>query len=115
MIVDDDPGGRIYFSSTKRTLADDDEICLLSVGIDIGSSTSHLVFSRIVLERLDARYVVVEREAFFQSDILLTPYADGETIDAEMLGAFFERQYHDAGVDPDEIDSGALILTGVAV
>jgi len=107
--------GRIYFSNAGRTLADEDEICLLSVGIDIGSSTSHLVFSRIVLERLDSRYVVVEREAFYQSDILLTPYSDGETIDADKLGAFFERQYHDANVDPDEIDSGALILTGVAV
>src|SRR5262252_905438 len=110
-----DQGGRVFFSNAGRTLAEEDEICLLSVGIDIGSSTSHLVFSRIVLERLDARYVVVEREAFYQSDILLTPYADGETIDAEALGAFFEQQYYDAGVDPDEIDSGALILTGVAV
>ncbi len=47
---------------------------MLSVGVDIGSSTSHLVFSRIVLERLDSRYVVTERESFYQSDILLTPY-----------------------------------------
>jgi len=115
MSVDDDPGGRIYFSSTKRTLADDDEICLLSVGVDIGSSTSHLVFSRIVLERLDARYVVTERETFYQSDILLTPYAAEQTIDAEALDAFFAEQYRSAQVDPDEIDTGALILTGVAV
>jgi ethanolamine utilization protein EutA len=112
---DSDQGGRIFFSNKGHTLAEEDEICLLSVGIDIGSSTSHLVFSRIVLERLDSRYVVAEREVFYQSDILLTPYASGETIDAETLGAFFERQYFDAGVDADEIDSGALILTGVAV
>ena len=52
---------------------------------------------------------------FYQSDILLTPYAAEETIDADALGAFIERQYDDAGVDPDEIDTGALILTGVAV
>src|SRR5205823_4636277 len=38
-----------------------------------------------------------------------------ETIDAASLGAFIERQYKDAKVDPDEIDTGALILTGVAV
>jgi len=68
-----------------------------------------------VLERLDARYVVTERESFYQSDILLTPYSDDETIDAAALGAFIERQYRDAKVDPDEIDAGALILTGVAV
>jgi ethanolamine utilization protein EutA len=73
------------------------------------------VFSRIVLERLDSRYVVTERESFYQSDILLTPYRDSEEIDADALGAFIARQYADAKVDPDEIDTGALILTGVAV
>jgi ethanolamine utilization protein EutA len=108
-------GGRIFFSNTGRTFGEEDELCVLSVGVDIGSSTSHLVFSRIVLERLDARYVVTERESFYQSDILLTPYAVADTIDADALGAFIERQYRDAKVDPDQIDAGALILTGVAV
>src|SRR5215813_10673333 len=108
-------GGRIFFSNTGRTFGEEDELCVLSVGVDIGSSTSHLVFSRIVLERLDSRYVVTERESFYQSDILLTPYADEDLIDADALGAFIERQYRDAKVDPDEIDAGALILTGVAV
>src|ERR1700675_2541429 len=111
----DEAGGRIFFSSTGRSLEGEDEVCVLSVGVDIGSSTSHLVFSRIVLERLDSRYVVTERESFYQSDILLTPYSAEDTIDAEALGAFLERQYKDAKVDPDEIDTGALILTGVAV
>src|SRR5437763_5119214 len=110
-------GGRIFFSSKGRTLEGEDEIVILSVGVDIGSSTSHLVFSRIVLERLDSRYVVTQRETFYQSDILLMPYSkEGEeAIDAASLGAFIERQYKDAKVDPDEIDTGALILTGVAV
>ena len=88
---------------------------MLSVGVDIGSSTSHLVFSRIVLERLDSRYVVTQRESFYQSDILLTPYSAEETIDSDALRAFIERQYKDAKIDPEEIDTGALILTGVAV
>ena len=112
---DESAGGRIFFSSTGRSLVDEDEIVVLSVGVDIGSSTSHLVFSRIVLERLDSRYVVTTRETFYESDILLTPYSAEETIDADALGAFIERQYKDAKVDPDEIDTGALILTGVAV
>ncbi len=114
---DEAEGGRVFFSSTGRSLVDEDEIVVLSVGVDIGSSTSHLVFSRIVLERLDSRYVVTKRETFYQSDILLTPYStEGEeTIDAAALGAFIEQQYKDAKVDPDEIDTGALILTGVAV
>jgi ethanolamine utilization protein EutA len=116
-MTEESAGGRIFFSSTGRSLVEEDEIVVLSVGVDIGSSTSHLVFSRIVLERLDSRYVVTTRETFYQSDILLTPYSASaeETIDAQALGAFIERQYKDANVDPDEIDTGALILTGVAV
>jgi ethanolamine utilization protein EutA len=108
-------GGRIFFSSTGRSLVEEDEIVVLSVGVDIGSSTSHLVFSRIVLERLDSRYVVSLRETFHQSDILLTPYSAAEEIDAHALGAFIQRQYELANVEPEEIDTGALILTGVAV
>ncbi len=115
MTTDEEEGGRIFFTSTGRSLVDEDEIVVLSVGVDIGSSTSHLVFSRIVLERLDSRYIVTTRETFYQSDILLTPYCAEEAIDATALGAFIERQYQDAKVDPDEIDTGALILTGVAV
>ena len=115
MPVEETESGRIYFSSIGRTLEGEDEICILSVGVDIGSSTSHLVFSRIVLERLDSRYVVTQRETFYQSDILLTPYTAAGEIDAEKLGAFIQQQYQDANVDPNEIDTGALILTGVAV
>src|SRR5215213_10209846 len=71
---DEAVGGRIFFTSTGRSLVDEDEIVVLSVGVDIVSSTSHLVFSRIVLERLDSRYVVTVRETFYESDIMLTPY-----------------------------------------
>ena len=108
-------GGRIFFSSTGRSLEVEDEIRLTSVGVDIGSSTSHLVFSRLVLERLDNRYVVAERKVLHESDVLLTPYSADATIDATALGEFIESQYRLAEVDPLTIDTGALILTGVAV
>ena len=108
-------GGRVFFSNVRRSLEEEDEIRLVSVGVDIGSSTSHLVFSRLVLERLDSRYIVSEREVFHESDVLLTPYASDMTIDADKLGKFIDRQYEMAGLDPAEIDTGALILTGVAV
>ncbi|MBT8409755.1 MAG: ethanolamine ammonia-lyase reactivating factor EutA [Alphaproteobacteria bacterium] len=109
-----DPGGRIHFSGAGRALIEEDQIELTSVGVDIGSSTSHLLVSRITLERLDTQYVVTGREVTFASDILLTPYAEEDTIDADALGAFIERQYQSAGITPADIDTGALILTGVA-
>ena len=108
-------GGRVFFSNVRRSLEEEDEIRLVSVGVDIGSSTSHLVFSRLVLERLDNRYVVAERTVLFESEVLLTPYRDDASIDAAALGAFIERQYALAGLAPEAIDTGALILTGVAV
>jgi len=108
-------GGRVFFSGARRSLVQEDEVRLTSVGIDIGSSTSHLMFSRLVLERLDTRYVVAERTALHQSDILLTPYtADGE-IAAQALGAFIDAEYARAGLARDDVDTGAIILTGVAV
>ena len=108
-------GGRVFFSSVGRSLEDEDEIRLVSVGIDIGSSTTHLVFSRITLERLDNRYIVSQREILHESQVLLTPYAADTTIDAAALQAFIDAQYEIAGIVPDTIDTGALILTGVAV
>src|SRR5437879_4967007 len=110
-----EPGGRILFSNVRRSLEIEDEIRLTSVGVDIGSSTSHLVFSRLVLKRLDNRYVVSERKVIHESEVLLTPYAGDASIDAVALGRFIDRQYELAGVDSKTIDTGALILTGVAV
>lgn len=103
------------FSNSGRSLEQDDEIQLLSVGVDIGSSTSHLVFSRLLLVQQGNRYVVKERHILFESDVLLTPYSSDSTIDADALGEFIGRQYRQADISPDEIDTGALILTGVAV
>ena len=108
-------GGRVFFSNVRRSLELEDEIRLTSVGVDIGSSTSHLVFSRLLLERLDNRYVVSERKVVHESEVLLTPYANDTSIDAAALRRFIDRQYEFAGVDSRAIDTGALILTGVAV
>src|SRR5262249_35421547 len=112
-------GGRIFFSSIGRSLEVEDEIRLTSVGVDIGSSTSHLAFSHLVLERLDNRYVVSKREVFHESDVLLTPFLDDPRTAAlsaaEARGRFTEAKYRQAGIEPAAIDTGALILTGVAV
>ena len=96
-------------------MAEEDRIVLTSVGVDIGSSTSHLLFSRLELERQDTRYVTVKREVLYQSEILLTPYRGATTIDQAALGEFIDRQYHLARLDRQSVDTGALILTGVAL
>jgi ethanolamine utilization protein EutA len=88
-----------------------------SVGIDIGSSTSHLIFSELTLRRegFSSRFRVTEREILYQSPIRLTPYVSGTLIDAQALQTFIEETYRMAGVAPDDVDSGAIVITGEAL
>ena len=92
---------------------------LATVGIDIGSSTSHLMFAVVRLQRktqaLSSQFVVVERKVLWKSPILLTPFLDDGSIDAAALGAFVRDCYRHAGIAPDSIDTGAVILTGEAI
>jgi ethanolamine utilization protein EutA len=96
-----------------------DNVELLTVGIDIGSSTSHLMFARVHLQRLgtalSSRFVVVDRQVLWQSPILLTPYLPDYTIDTEELGGFIGGCYVYANIEPETVDSGAVILTGEAL
>ena len=108
-------GGRVVFAKSRRNLADTEKTALKSVGVDIGSATTHLVFSSVLMEQRGSRYVVADRVVLFDSEILLTPYRDDGSIDADALGAFIAEQYRAASLTPDDIDTGALILTGVAV
>jgi len=103
------------FSNANRHMQEEETLRLTSVGVDIGSSTSHLVFSRLELTLEGSRYRVTHREVLNESKILLTPYVDDTKIDVEALEAFINQQYKNAKIKRDEVDTGALILTGVAV
>jgi len=96
-----------------------DNVTLKSVGIDIGSAGTQVVFSRIHLRRhgedLTSRYIVVERETFFQSPVSLTPYSSEVRIDDRRLGEIIDDAYRMAGMHPDDVDSGVVILTGEAL
>src|SRR5499426_1080278 len=92
---------------------------LKSVGIDIGSSTSHLVFSQLTVRRqgasLSGRFKVTERQVLFRSRIMLTPYLSGTLIDFEQVQHFIANAYREARLTPDDIDTGAVIITGEAL
>jgi ethanolamine utilization protein EutA len=96
-----------------------DNLTLLSVGIDIGSAGTQVLFSRVRLRRLSeqltSRYFVVGRESVYQSPVALTPYLDGERIDDRAVGEIIDAAYEAAGVHPDSVDTGAVILTGEAL
>jgi ethanolamine utilization protein EutA len=96
-----------------------DHVTLVSVGIDIGSSGTQVIFSRINLRRygedLTSRYYVVSRETLYQSPVALTPYASEERIDDAGLKRIIDDAYQAAGLDAAAIDTGAVILTGEAL
>jgi len=110
---EDGPGG------VDMSLWMQDNVVLHSVGIDIGSSSTQVVFSKLHLQRvadqLSTRYVVVLREPLAQPPLTLTPYQSETLIDAQALGAMIEAAYAQAGLHPDEVDAGAVILTGEAL
>jgi ethanolamine utilization protein EutA len=96
-----------------------DTLELTTVGLDVGSSTSHLMVSRVVLQRagtaLSSRFVVVDRAVLHRSDVVLTPYRDDGLIDVDGIEALVGKAYADAGIGPADVDTGAVILTGEAL
>lgn len=93
-----------------------ERIVLTSAGIDIGSTTSHLLFSQLVLRRqgisLSSRFQIVSKKLLYESPILITPFLDGNVIDTAKLSDFIARAYKESGIKPEEVNTGAVIITG---
>ena len=89
---------------------------LTSVGIDIGTTTTHLVFSKLQLHYVEQRrkFEVFSREITFRSKVAFTPYKGADTIDVGALSLILRGAYREAGQSPDSIDAGAVIITGEA-
>lgn len=93
---------------------------ILSVGIDIGTTTTHLVFSKLRVTDLAgssavAKFEITSREIIYESKVYFTPFVDDETrIDLERLKKIIAEEYKLAGFTPQDIRSGAVIITGEA-
>lgn len=96
-----------------------DNVTLWSVGIDIGSAGTQVLFSRVQLQRqavdLSSRYIIIDRETFYESPVSLTPYKSETLIDDRALGEIVDNAYNFAKVRPEDIDTGVVILTGEAL
>ena len=92
------------------------ELEILSVGVDVGSSTSHLAFSKLLLKRDERsatrRFNIEERSIIYEGRIIHTPLMDDNTIDINKLTCFFKKEYERAKIDPADIQTGAVIVTG---
>jgi len=90
---------------------------MISVGIDIGTTTTQVVFSELNLVEVARagqipRIDIADRRVLHESEIVFTPLVDPETIDAEALSAFIKAEYGRAGITPGEVETGAAIITG---
>ncbi len=88
-----------------------------SVGIDIGTTTTQVIFSRLTMVNRAPvtqvpRYEFVEREICFQSPVSRTPLAADGTVDVKRIEAFIDQQFSAAGLTLADIETGAVIITG---
>ena len=90
---------------------------ILSAGIDIGTSTTQLVFSKFYIENTATmfsvpRVTIVDKEVVYRSSIYFTPLLSQKEIDAKQVRAIIENEYILAGVKPEDVKTGAVIITG---
>lgn len=90
---------------------------LLSVGIDIGTSTTQLVFSEITVLNVASGFSVpkmeiADKKIIYKSDIHFTPLKSETEIDAEKTLEIIKSEYQKAGYSVKDPDTGAVIITG---
>ena len=90
---------------------------ILSVGIDIGTSTTQLVFSRITMENTTGyfsvpRVSITGKQVIYKSEVYLTPLLTPVLIDGAAVREIVAGEYRRAGFTPAEVDTGAVIITG---
>ncbi len=94
-----------------------DPRAILSVGIDVGTTTTQVVFSRLALADVARpgqipRLAITGREVLYQSPIAFTPLLGRDTVDAARLEELVRSEYAAAGVQPAQVETGAVIITG---
>lgn len=90
---------------------------LLSVGIDIGTTTTQLVISRLTLRNEGAafsvpQFAIAEKEVLYRSAIHFTPLLSDTRIDAAGVREIVAREYAASGFEKSDIQTGAVIITG---
>lgn len=98
----------------RKTMASEK---LLSVGIDVGTSTTSLIFSHLTIENRAGFFSVpsveiTDKEVIYQSPVYRTPLVDSSLIDGSALCRIIEKEYGHAGVNASQVKSGAVIITG---
>ena len=90
---------------------------ILSVGVDIGTSTTCVVFSDILIDNSSAamrlpRAEIIEKKVRYRSPVYFTPLLSDTELNVEEIAGIVAREYQSAGISPEDVQTGAVIITG---
>ena len=101
----------------EKGLADMKEEMIMSAGIDIGTSTTQLIFSKMLIRNVSGfgkipQAEIISKEIVYKSDIYVTPLLSEDAIDGEKVRHIIVSEYEKAGIRPEDLTTGAIIITG---
>ena len=90
---------------------------LLSVGLDVGTTTTQLILSRLTVENKASSFAVPElditgREVLYRSPVHFTPLLGENRVDGQAIARLVDQEYKNAGISRQDVDTGAIIITG---
>ena len=90
---------------------------LISLGLDVGTTSTQMVLSELTIENLAGSFAVPEmeiqeRKILYKSPVYFTPLIQGELVDGEKIREIVDKEYEKAGISKSDVDTGAIIITG---
>ena len=90
---------------------------LISLGLDVGTTSTQMVLSELVIENQAGSFAVPEmeiqeRKILYKSQVYFTPLIRGKLVDGEKIREIVDKEYEKAGVSKEMVDTGAIIITG---
>jgi len=90
---------------------------LLSVGLDVGTTTTQMILSRLWIENKASGFAVPElvigkRQVLYRSPVYFTPLLGPDRVDGQGIRKIVTETYEQAGIHREEVDTGAVIITG---
>lgn len=90
---------------------------LLSIGLDVGTTSTQLIVSRLTISNRASAFTVpemeiAERNILYRSPVHFTPLLEGNLVDGDKIRALVEEEYKNAGISRNQVDTGAVIITG---
>ncbi|MBQ7340608.1 MAG: ethanolamine ammonia-lyase reactivating factor EutA [Oscillospiraceae bacterium] len=90
---------------------------LCSVGLDVGTTSTQLIVSRLTVENRASGFAVPEmeitgRDILYRSNVHFTPLVGENLVDGDAIRALVLSEYEKAGLSRDTVDTGAVIITG---